>query len=209
MFLDYSGSHTHVVRDDQLVLPASIVTIGAFDGVHRGHQALISRAISEASAANLPAVVWTFDPPPKVFFGKARQLAPISEKLARIMRLGPDYIVLSEFCESYAARSPWDFLADLSRIGPKRIHVGADFRFGAKQAGDTDLLACHFDVALVPPVLCERGVAISSSRMRDLQEKGRMSEAASLQGDTAPSALLCGALLAEDMRNEEGFDGWF
>lgn len=209
MSLDYSGCQTNVMRDDQLALPASIVTIGAFDGVHRGHQELITRVVAEARATGLPAVVWTFDPPPKVFFGKARQLTPLSEKLARIARLGPDYIVLSNFGHSYAARSPADFLADLSRIGPKRIHVGADFRFGARQAGDTDLLARHFKVVLAPPVLCERGVTISSSRIRALHESCLLSEAASLQGETAPSALLCGALLTNDMRYEESFDVWF
>ena len=133
MSLEFSGYPTQVMRDDQLALPASIVTIGAFDGVHRGHQALISQAVAEARFLDLPSVVWTFDPPPKVFFGRAQQLAPVSEKLARIAQLGPDHIVLAHFCRSYAQRSPDAFLADLSRIGPRRIHVGSDFRFGANQ----------------------------------------------------------------------------
>jgi len=206
MSLEFSGQSTRVMRDDQLALPASIVTIGAFDGVHRGHQALISRAVAEARAAGIPSVVWTFDPPPKVFFGRARQLAPLSEKLARIARLGPDYIVLASFCRSYAARSAEDFLTDLARIAPRRIHVGADFRFGALQSGDVALLARHFDIAPAPVVLCAAGEAISSTRIRGLRAEGRLHEARALQGDTPASALLSGALLTEDMRLEETFD---
>lgn len=209
MSLDFAGCPTRIMRDDQLELSSSIVTIGAFDGVHRGHQALISRAVTEARERNLPSVVWTFDPPPKVFFGRAQRLTPLSEKLARIARLGPDFIVLSSFCRTYAARSAEAFLANLSWIGPKRIHVGADFRFGTKQSGDTALLASHFDVALAPAVLCEQGVTISSSRMRDLREKGHLNEAVSLQGKLPSSSLLCGALLTEDLRHEESLNVWF
>lgn len=208
MSLDFSGCPAQVMRDDQIALPASIVTIGAFDGVHRGHQALISRAVAEARSLGLPAVVWTFDPPPKVVFGGAQQLTPVSEKLARLACLGPDYVVLAHFSRSYASRSAEDFLTDLSRIAPRRIHVGSDFRFGAKQAGDVHLLARHFDVVLAPPVLCEGGVTISSSRMRDLRQRGRSGEAADLQGRIAPSGLLCGALLTKDLRFEEVSDVW-
>jgi len=206
MFLEFSGWPTRVMRDDQLALPASIVTIGAFDGVHLGHQSLISRAVAEARAARLPAVVWTFDPPPKVFFGRARQLAPLSEKLARIARLGPDYIVVAAFCRGYAAQSPEDFVTDLSRIGPRRVHVGCDFRFGAKQAGDVRRLARHFDVAPPISVVCEEGAVISSTRIRALHAEGRLREAAMLQGNIAPWALLAGALMTEDMRLEETID---
>lgn len=209
MSLDFEGCPTRVMRDDQLVLPASIVTIGAFDGVHRGHQALISRAVTEAREKNLPSVVWTFDPPPKVFFGRANQLAPLSEKLARIARLGPDYVVLSSFCRTYAARSAEAFLHDLSRIGPERIHVGADFRFGAKQTGDTTLLARHFEVVLAPAILCADGMTISSSRIRELRESGRPHEAVALQGELPSSSLLSGALLTEDLRHEESSNVWF
>lgn len=206
MLLDFTGCRTQVLRDDQIDLPASIVTIGAFDGVHRGHQALIGRAVQQARAAGLPSVVWTFDPPPKVVFGRARQLAPVQEKLARIARLGPDYIVLAHFNRAYAARSPAAFLADLARVGPQRIHVGADFRFGAKQAGDVDLLAQHFHVALAAPVLCAQGDTISSTRIRALQEAGDTDQAAALQGDSSPSALLSGAMLTDDKRQGESFD---
>ncbi|OOY06047.1 FAD synthetase family protein [Thioclava sp. F28-4] len=206
MNLDFTGMKTQVLRDDQIALPASVLTIGAFDGVHRGHQALISRAVAEGRATGVPSVVWTFDPPPKVFFGRARQLSPLAEKLARIARLGPDYIVLASFCQSYAARSPQAFLDDLARINPARIHVGADFRFGAKQAGCVTTLAERFDVTLAPAVLCEGGEVISSTRIRGLRAEGRAREAVALQGSTDAAALMSGALLTQDMRFGEEFD---
>ena len=191
----------------QAVAVVSIVTAGLTIAIGSIGPALgEARAVAEAREKNLASVVWTFDPPPKVFFGRARQLTPLAEKLARIARLGPDFIVLSSFCRTYAARSARAFLNDLARIGPEKIHVGADFRFGAKQSGDTTLLARHFDVALAPAVLCDGGKTISSSRMRDLRNSGRMSEALALQGELPPSSLLCGALLTEDLRHEENLN---
>ena len=146
--MDFSGTGTRVVTDRQIALPASVAAIGAFDGVHRGHQHLIRAAIRDARARGVPSVVWTFDPPPKVFFGRARQLVALDQKLARIGLLGPDWIVVAPFHAAYARRSAEAFLADLGRIAPRRIHVGADFRFGARQSGDVALLARHFDLAL-------------------------------------------------------------
>ena len=81
--MDFSGTGTRVVTDRQIALPASVAAIGAFDGVHRGHQHLIRAAIRDARARGVPSVVWTFDPPPKVFFGRARQLVALDQKLAR------------------------------------------------------------------------------------------------------------------------------
>lgn len=81
MLDQFSGPPVQVLADHQIALPACVATIGAFDGVHRGHQALIGAAVAEARAEGLPAVVWTFDPPPKVLFGRARQLCSLTEKL--------------------------------------------------------------------------------------------------------------------------------
>ena len=161
--MDFSGTGTRVVTDRQIALPGSVAAIGAFDGVHRGHQHLIRAAIRDARARGVPSVVWTFDPPPKVFFGRARQLVALDQKLARIGLLGPDWIVVAPFHAAYARRSAEAFLADLGRIAPRRIHVGADFRFGARQSGDVALLARHFDLALARPVCCTGGQTISSS----------------------------------------------
>ena len=72
--MDFTGIQTRILSDRQAHLPASVMAIGAFDGVHRGHQQLIRSAVAEARAVRVPSVVWTFDPPPKVVFGRAKPL---------------------------------------------------------------------------------------------------------------------------------------
>lgn len=201
--MNFGGQKTRVLSDGQLSLSASIVTIGAFDGVHRGHQHLIAEAVETARLAGLPSVVMTFDPPPKVFFGRAARLSWLDDKLARIAQLGPDYVVVASFTTSYAARSPERFLADLARFGPRLVLVGSDFRFGAKQAGDVALLARHFDVRLAETLQCGAGEAVSSSRIRALRAEGRATEAAQLQGCGGAAALLAGRLQTHDMRYGE------
>lgn len=208
MGLDFTGAAVRVVTDRQIALSASILAIGAFDGVHRGHQALIRASVADARAAGLPAVVWTFDPPPKVHFGRAVQLLPLAERLARIAALGPDWIVVASFTAAYARRSPADFLADLARIGPRRVHVGADFRFGAGQQGDVALLARQFAVALAPVTRCAAGETISSSRIRALQAAGRRGEAACLLAPPSPLMALAAALLTTDIRHREDDHVW-
>lgn len=210
MGLDFTGAATRVVHDRQVSLPASILAIGAFDGVHRGHQALIRAAVAEARSRALPSVVWTFDPPPKVAFGRAVQLASLSQKLARIAALGPDWIVVASFTRHYAARSAADFLADLAAVAPRRIHVGADFRFGARQAGDVALLGQHYPVALARPVCCAKGETISSTRIRALNAAGRVADAdaAAILAAPPPLAALGGAILTNDIRQMEEHDVW-
>ena len=180
------GITAQVVPAGHLRLPASILSIGAFDGVHRGHRTVLQSAIGEAKAQRLPAVVWTFDPPPKVFFERAEPLMVLNDRLARISALGPDYIVLASFTAAYATQSATGFLSDLANVGPRRIHVGANFRFGAGQTGDCGLLARHFSVALHNLVTCAAGEVISSSRIRALRKSGDMAGArAFLHDETA------------------------
>lgn len=154
MFSDFCGVRTQVLPEGRLELGASVVTIGAFDGMHLGHQALVRRMVAEARALGLPSVVWTFDPPPRVFFTGVQQLSTLDEKLVRMATIGPDHIVVASFTETYRQRSAEDFIEGLRRIGPARILVGADFRFGAQQTGDVELLARHFDVKVFDPVRC-------------------------------------------------------
>ncbi len=208
MGLDFSGQKVRIVTDRQIALPGSIMAIGAFDGVHRGHQDLIRTAVTAAHDQGLPAVIWTFDPPPKVFFGRARQLCPLSEKLSRIAALGPDYIVVTSFTALYASRSPEDFIADLARINPAVIHVGADFRFGARQAGDVALLARHFPLVEIRATCCCKGEIISSSRIRALHAAGEIDAARALLGGPAPWQIMGAAYATADIRHAEDHDVW-
>lgn len=203
MSLDFSGAPVRVVSDRGLSLDASVIAIGAFDGVHRGHQSLIRSAVANARHLGLPAVVWTFDPPPKVFFGRARPLSTLEDKLARIAQLGPDMIVVASFTKSYCARAAGTFMDDLARLGPRRIHVGADFRFGAGQSGDTALLARRFDLCIGAPVRCAAGEVVSSTRIRALRRAGAHRDAADLQACPGIGALLAGRLQTFDTRLQE------
>lgn len=201
--MDFQAEQTRIVTDWQASLPASVMAIGAFDGVHRGHQALIRGAVDQARRAHVASVVWTFDPPPKVVFGRAAQLCPLDEKLARIARLGPDLIVVARFDRLYAARSADTFLRDLARVNPQVIHVGADFRFGHRQSGDTALLSRLFNVNIAQPVICAAGETVSSTRIRALRADGRLAEARALQGPFESAACLTGRMLTQDLRFQE------
>lgn len=170
---------THWHRDIP-TLDASVVTLGAFDGVHSGHQTLITGTVNRARELGVPAVVCTFDPPPKIYFGRATQLCPLAEKLARISALGPDHVVVFSFDETLRSLSPAAFMSRLARSRPQEIRVGSDFRFGAKQSGDVAMLARHFNVQLQLPVRCSAGEVVSSTRIRALLEEGLTAAAATL-----------------------------
>ncbi|WP_421849613.1 FAD synthetase [Oricola sp.] len=174
----------HAVRHphDSLSLSASIVTVGAFDGVHRGHQALLAAIVRRSRQAGVPSVVYTFDPPPKTYFAGKLRLTPLDEKLRRISHFGIDHIVVAQFDAVYAARPAEAFLAELGRLNPVQVWVGADFRFGTGRSGDTSLLARHFDTRLIDEIGCKTGERISSSRLRDLFEDGRREDARALHG---------------------------
>lgn len=167
-------------HDEVPSLGASVVTLGAFDGVHSGHQTLIGDTVKRAQSLGVPSVVCTFDPPPKVFFGRAAQLCPLGEKLARISALGPDHVMVFSFDAALRALSPQAFMERIARLGPREIRVGADFRFGAKQAGDVALLSHHFNVHIQAPVLCAEGEIVSSTRIRSLLADGLTTAAATL-----------------------------
>ncbi|MCG8274112.1 FAD synthetase family protein [Aquamicrobium sp. NLF2-7] len=197
MFSDFCGVRTQVLPEGRLELGASVVTIGAFDGMHLGHQALVRRMVAEARALGLPSVVWTFDPPPRVFFTGVQQLSTLDEKLVRMATIGPDHIVVASFTETYRQRSAEDFIEGLRRIGPARILVGADFRFGAQQTGDVELLARHFDVKVFDPVRCPDSEVVSSSRIRRLRREGRRDLADLIHGCPDATALVAGWMLLD------------
>lgn len=165
-----------------LSLPGSVVTIGAFDGVHLGHQALVRYAVSRAATFGVPSVAYTFDPPPRVYFQDAPLLAPIHEKVYRLSRLGLDHTVVARFDADYASRSVEDFLEELADLNPQEVWVGADFRFGREQAGDVHTLGKRFATRVFEPVRCEDGRVISSTRIRALKVHDALGEADCLLG---------------------------
>jgi riboflavin kinase / FMN adenylyltransferase len=163
-------------------LSGCVVTIGAFDGVHRGHRQLVQATVASARRQGLPAVIYTFDPPPKVFFSRARALISLEEKIGRLGALEPDHIVVAAFDDACRRRTAMEFIAELGMLNPRLIWVGDDFRFGAGQVGDISLLTRYFAVQTLGPVQCEGGQVISSSRIRRLLDGGDLPAAEALQG---------------------------
>lgn len=164
------------------LLPGSVVGIGAFDGVHRGHQHLLGRLVREARRRKVPAVVYTFDPPPRVAFGGVPQLTPVAQKVERLQQCGIDLVIVAHFDAAYRQREAAWFVGELRRLHPLALHVGEDFRFGRGRQGDVELLRRHFQVCPLSSVRCSGGEVISSSRVRHLLTTGEHAAAQALLG---------------------------
>ena len=124
-------------------LPGSAVTIGAFDGVHLGHQTLISSLIDKAKALALPSVVILFEPQPKEYFAKGtvERIYRLRDKLVILDALGVDVLICLHFTKALATLSAENFMQNiLDHLGVKHLVVGDDFRFGAKRTGDYAML---------------------------------------------------------------------
>jgi len=183
-----------VIRDPtpSTDLPAGgLVTVGNFDGVHRGHQLLVREAVARATELDVPAVVLTFFPhPEKVLRPESgiRLLTTRNQKAQLLERLGVETLVEIGFTREFAA-TPADefaraFLHD--RLRPREVRIGANFRFGAGRQGDLEFLKAMgaelgFEVAGVDPVM-DNGDAISSTRVRRRVAEGDVGEAWRLLG---------------------------
>lgn len=171
-----------IFRENELQLKESIVTIGAFDGIHRGHQALIRKAKAQADFYNIPLVVYTFDPPPKVYFQNQSILTPLDEKQRFLEALGVSYTIFASFDEVYASREVQDFIDELSDINPREIWVGPAFHFGKKKSGTIHDLNEAFEAYQHPVVTCPEGEVISSTRIRQLFQHEQIEQANDLLG---------------------------
>ena len=182
------------------IAPACALTIGNFDGVHRGHQAMLALLIAEAHQRAIPSCVLTFEPHPRDYFAKLAhkpELAParvgtLRDKLIDLANCGVDQTVVLPFNAGLAAKSPQAFIDDVlvQGLGAKYILVGDDFRFGAKRAGDYALLdaagdaqpeGAGFDVARMNSYEVHK-LRVSSSAVRTALAEGRMQDAARLLG---------------------------
>lgn len=188
----FSGFHHPGIAD------ACALTIGNFDGVHRGHQAMLALLRNEAQHRGLPSCVMTFEPHPRDYFARAAgkpELAPariatLRDKLSELERCGIDQVVVLRFDHALASLSPEAFIVDMlvRGLGARYILVGDDFRFGAKRAGDYAMLdaagpAQGFDVARMKSYEVH-GLRVSSSAVRQALAAGDMAQAESLLGRT-------------------------
>ena len=167
------------------------LAIGVFDGVHRGHQAVISTSGQHAHAAEGTSVVVTFDPhPAKVLRPRdaPHLLTATQHKIALIRALGVSHLLIIEFNREFAATSPEDFVQQLvTHSKPLReICVGHEWSFGKDRRGNLDLLkrlGAHFDFNVVglPPVMVH-GAVVSSTAIRQAVEAGNLAKAAEMLG---------------------------
>ncbi len=178
------------------IAPACALTIGNFDGVHRGHQAMLALLRGEAAQRGVPSCALTFEPHPRDYFAGVRhnaalapaRIATLRDKLADLQRCGVDQVIVLPFDARLAALSPQAFIDDVlvRGLGARYVLVGDDFRFGAQRAGDYALLdaagtAKGFDVARMNSYEVH-GLRVSSSAVRAALAEGRMDDAARLLG---------------------------
>ncbi len=165
------------------------LTIGAFDGVHRGHQALLGELREDAHAVGMQAVVFTFNPLPRQVFGPGRHtlLSTLEERLARFAALGLDGVVIANFDPRFAETPAGDFVQALrARLGMARLWAGPDFALGRAREGDMDYLRemgawLGYEVRTFAPYLW-RGAAVRSTRIRQAVQAGALEEANDLLG---------------------------
>ncbi|MDB5991379.1 MAG: ribF [Herbaspirillum sp.] len=185
------------------------LTIGNFDGVHRGHQALLAQVRAAASRLQLDAAVMTFDPHPREFFAQRssggaptqaqgsqtpqapqvpKRIANLRDKLESLAEAGIDRVIVEHFNAGFAALSPQDFIEKVLVQGlhVKWLMVGEDFCFGARRAGNIGTLIeagkqYGFEVVTLPTVMND-GIRISSSSVRSALAAGDFNHTRQLLG---------------------------
>ncbi len=172
----------------------SVLTIGNFDGVHRGHQALLRRAREVAEPLGTPVVVLTFEPHPLAVLAPHRapaRLTTLDERLALLEHAGADAVIVEPATPELLAIEPRAFVERLlERCAPRAIVEGPTFRFGRARTGDVTLLRTlgvqlGFEVHVLEQVRCDsidHDPPIHSSTIRSLLAAGRVEHAASMLG---------------------------
>ncbi len=176
--------------------PACAVTIGNFDGVHRGHQAMLALLSAEAAQRGVPTCVLTFEPHPRDYFAQAlgrpaiapARIGTLRDKLSELARCGVGQTVVLPFNQALASQPPQAFIDEVlvAGLGARYVLVGDDFRFGAQRAGDYAMLDAAgqrrgFDVARMNSYEVH-GLRVSSTHVRTALAEGRMQDAARLLG---------------------------
>ena len=172
------------------------LTIGNFDGVHRGHQALLAQVRKAAGRLGVEAAVMTFEPHPREFFARMAgdlsraptRIASLRDKLQSLSNAGIDRVIVEHFNAHFASMSPEEFVDKVLVQGlhVKWLMIGEDFRYGAKRAGNLETLTeagkrFGFHVEALPAVT-NNGARISSSAVRAALAQGDFEHAAQLLG---------------------------
>lgn len=172
---------------DNLNLSSPVVTLGIFDGVHRGHQSLIDHLVSRAKETEGESVVITFYPHPRLVLGqnsaKLSLLTTMEEKILLLEKLKVDHLIIIEFNKQFSSISACDFIKDVlvKKIGTKHLVIGYNHHFGRSGEGDYNTIkqcteSMDFQVEQVQVFQNEEGT-ISSSSIRKALLQGRLDEA--------------------------------
>jgi riboflavin kinase/FMN adenylyltransferase len=180
---------THGAAD--AALPPVALTVGNFDGVHRGHQAMLERLIGEARRRGLASCVLTFEPHPREFFtplAAPTRLTSLREKCELLAARGLERMHVQRFTRLFSAVTPEAFIEEIlaGRLKARWLLVGEDFRFGVRRAGDIPLLKSfaaryRYEVEVMP-VVARAGARVSSSAVRAALAAGDLASAEGLLG---------------------------
>ncbi|PXV58503.1 FMN adenylyltransferase /riboflavin kinase [Dyella jiangningensis] len=178
------------VAGSTLAPGGSVVAVGAFDGLHRGHQALLAQVRERAAELGLTPIVVSFEPLPRAFFSPepVPRLSSVREKLRGFDAAGMEQVLLLRFNRALTSMSADDFVRRVlvDRLSAHEVWVGADFRFGHKRSGDVAMLErvgpeLGFTARTMPSVLLD-GARVSATRVRMLLAAGEFAGAAPLLG---------------------------
>ncbi len=168
-----------------------VLTLGNFDGVHLGHQALFRKIVSRARKIHGTSIVFTFEPHPLKVLAPDRApklLNTFPSKMNLFADAGIDVVICAEFTRAFSEQSPEDFAQKIlhEQLGVKEVYVGYDYAFGKRREGGIEALkkageTCGFFVSMVDAVRVN-GVVASSSAVRDLIASGKVREASELLG---------------------------
>jgi len=178
-------------RADSPLADGCVMTVGNFDGVHRGHQTILGQVRSSARRLGVPSVVMVFEPQPREFFQGAdapSRLMGFRQKYEALIAEGVDYVLCIRFDERFRQYSAMGFIEDvlIDGLSVRHIVVGDDFRFGNDRSGDFKLLVKvgeerDFTVENTQTVTVE-GERVSSTRIRNCLSQGLLGEAETLLG---------------------------
>lgn len=183
--------HLNVNSTKPVELPPLSIALGYFDGIHKGHQKVINKAVELAKATNTKSAVMTFFPHPSVVLNKEVQhvslLTPMDEKTEKIKNLGVDYLFIVEFSREFASLEPEKFV-DLFLIAfnVKNVIAGFDYSYGFKGQGTMETLPIHgkghFETYIIEK-FTEDEMKVSSTRIRQLLKEGNVKDIPSLLGE--------------------------
>ena len=182
----------------------SFLTIGNYDGIHLGHQAILKKLKSESKSNNILSSVMTFEPHPREFFSPKlapKRIISLREKLEYFDELKIDQVFIVNFNDEFSRKSYLDFIEILKKnIQAKKIIIGNDFRFGKQREGNIDKLIDNSVDVCVMNKIEYKGERVSSTIIRDSLAAGDLERAAMLLGR---SYSISGKVVHGDKRGRE------